>query len=233
MSGISIGISVGGRLARNAKQASVLAAEAAGRWTPESLVESAGKVEQWTNLGTGGTNYDLIKVSDATRPTYNATANRSGGPACVLVRATPTRLATVAFALSQPNTQIWVAKTTSATNNQRLSDGRTGNTRSLFQLTNVTFLQCGATQVSGTTNNVVAGTWYGWAGVANGASSILRVGADVQTGNADTAAASGIVLGDFGLTLGAAWDGTVERGYFWTRALTAAEIAAVFGSLGL
>lgn len=199
-------------------------AAAQGAWVPDGLHNNgSGKVDKWTNSGTGGTNYDLLQVSAGADPTLSATANRSGGPACTLVRATPTRLATIAFTLNAPNTQIWIAKTTSSTLNQRLSDGRAGGTRTFFQFNNFT----NAGTLAGTVNNVVAGTWYGWAAVFNGASSLLSVGTDLKTGDAGSSVASGIVLGDFGLDTGAAFDGTVERGYFWTRALSAGEIAAI------
>lgn len=209
-------------------------AAAAGKWEPSDIHDDgSGKVDKWATSGTGGTDFDLLQSTSGSRPSLAATGNRAGGPAVQLVRATPTQLATIAFALNQPNTQIWIAKTTSGSDNQRLSDGRVGNTRSLYQFSNVTRLNCGA-EINGTVNNVVAGTWYGWTGIANGISSYIRVGTDSKSGDAGSNTASGIVLGDFGLGAGgAAFDGMVEWGAFWTSALSTDAINDILSYKGV
>lgn len=213
----------------------IVIARAAGRWEPSGLVDDgAGKVQQWTNSGTGGTKYDLLTVTAGTRPTLSATGDRAGtGPACTLVRASATKLATVAFTLDQPNTMLWIAKITSGkAANMRMYDGRTGNTHGIYLggagLSPVVNDGAGTTiyiaaNFTQDVWNIVAGVYNG-----NGASASRGwLGSTKTTGTLAGTSCSGICVGDFGTGGGAAFDGVLERGYCWTEALSDTDVAAV------
>lgn len=215
-----------------------LIAQAAGRWEPSGLVEAGGKVTQWTSSGTGGTDYDLLSLGGATDPTYSATGDRGGvGPACTLVRASATKLATIAFAIAQPNTILWVVKRTAGSAaNMRLYDGRTGNTHGVY------LDGGGGFRVNDGAGTTIPGpvawsqdTWYFVAGVYNGNgtnASSCWVNSTEAAGTLAGTSCSGIVLGDFGTGGGNAFDGVVERGYFWLSALSDTDILSVLSFLG-
>lgn len=213
-----------------------LIAQAAGRWEPSGLVEAGGKVTQWTSSGTGGTDYDLLSLGGATDPTYSATGDRAGtGPACTLVRASATKLATIAFAIAQPNTILWVVKRTAGSAaNMTLSDGRTANTHRIYFAGGTTpALWDGKYFLSSVA--MTQDVWYQLAGIYNGngaGACSIWVNSTKTAGTLNGTAASGIVLGDFGTVGGGAFDGVVERGYFWLSALSDTDILSVLSFLG-
>lgn len=214
-----------------------VASRAIAAWVPAGMTESGGKVTAWANSGTGGATYDLASVSGPTDPTYSATGDRAGtGPACTLVRASATKLATGAVAIAHPNTLVWVAKRTAGgAANMRLTDGRTGNTHGFYLNGTSLTVNDGA----GTTITSVAAwnqdTWYCLAGMFNGngasASSNWVTGTELAGTLAGTGC-SGIVLGDFGTGGGAAFDGVVERGYLFDWALSDTEYGLLRTELG-
>jgi hypothetical protein len=215
-----------------------LISEAAGKWLPPDLVnDGSGKVQKWASSGKGGTDYDLLTTLAAERPILSANADRAGtGPACTLIRADATKLATVSFAIVQPNTLIWIVKRTAGSAlNMRLSDGRTGNTHGLYFAGGgyaATINDDVATATSG--SFTVVDTWYMiggvYGGAGAGASSIWRDGNKVAA-TLNGTGCDGIVLGDFGTGGGAAFDGVVERGYYWNRALSDAEMGILAAGL--
>ncbi len=216
-----------------------LAAEAAGKWLPSGLVnDGAGKVQQWTSSGTGGTNYDILTVTAGTRPTLNATGDRAGtGPACQFVRASATKLATVAFTINQPNTMIWVVKRTAGGAAAMTHvDGRTGNTHRMYwngATFNLSINDNAGTTILATANSS-QDVWYVHGGVWNGngaSASSLWTDTTEKAGTLTGTSCSGIVVGDFGTAGGAAFDGYLERGYLWTRALTDTEVLTVVAGI--
>lgn len=191
----------------------------------------AGEVTAWGNyLGRGGTNMDLAPVNANSRPTV-ANTGPNLGPALIFDPtadgANGDRLTTIAQTLNQPTTVLARARFDDNVAAQTLVDGRTGNTRRLFNA------GAGSAHIYGGNDVAIAAmaaasTWQNWAGIYNGASGMGQLDDTKVYANVGAAAASGLVVGAFGTAGGNPLNGAVDRVAFYDFALTPAEIQEVF-----
>jgi len=191
---------------------------------------AAGEVTAWANyLGRGGANLDLAPVNAASRPTRDS-SGPAGGFAIVFDPtadgANGDRLTTIAQTLNQPATVLARARFDSNVAAQTLVDGRTGNTRRLFNA------GAGSAHIYGGNDVAIAamaaaGTWQFWGGVYNGANCIGQLDDARVYANAGAVAADGIVVGAFGTAGGNPLNGAVDRIAFFDFTLTPAEMQMV------
>lgn len=227
MSGIGIGMFFG------FSSGGTIASRAVGAWVPSGIVNTGGKVSSWTNSGRGGATWDLAQGTDANRPTYDATGNRSGGPCATFVATSSTFLLTGAIVQNQPRTVVVVGTLTSKINNMTLADGRNGAgaNRIFYSTLGDLYVAAGSFFATGA-GDPDTDTYYVIQGVFNGASSRAGRDATVANGNAGPNNASGIVLGA-GSSAGVnPWNGKVERAYLFDAALNNTELALLRTELG-
>lgn len=166
----------------------------------------------------------LANTTAAQRPTWSATGGPKGGPRATFASGSSTNLiATFAAALASgdPRTVVVVARVTGVAQ-ASVVDGSATNRHRFYHNGGTSLTQ----HVAGSEIAIscVRNAWHVIAGVKNGASSFVRIGANKVTGSAGNADLPGITAGKIGGAASDYLDGDIAFIGVWNRALTDAEI---------
>jgi hypothetical protein len=150
------------------------------------ITSAGGTVSAWANQ-TGGE--ALVQATPGNRPTLESDGT-------ILFNGVDQFLKTAPFTLNQPTTVYFLGRAITWTNNDVFFDGNTNGSGKVDQRTSSPNLRLFAGTTGFTENTAMTlGTYFPVAAVINGASSLLQVGSQTQTGNAGANNMGGFKLG--------------------------------------